>query len=132
MPSAALAASSPVSEAASPAQTQPPAAAAIPSGVRIQPGRSRSTDASVRAWPGLIRAGRRAAAYPANKAATRTVPTAESSGTYETDRPTASGIAPLSLSCPNHQRARAIPGRQPITPARGATSRVSVAMERRI
>lgn len=98
MPSAALAASSPVVEADTPAQTKPPTAAAIPSGVRIQPKRSRSTDASVSACPGLIRAGRRAAMYPATSAVPSTAPTAVSSGMYDTDSSTGSGIAPLSLS----------------------------------
>lgn len=51
---------------------------------------------------------------------------------YETERSTGGGIAPFSLSRPNHQRASAMPGRQPAAPASGATRRVSVAMERRI
>ncbi|WP_434101173.1 hypothetical protein [Streptomyces malaysiensis] len=106
-PRAALAASSPEAEAATPVMTMPPARAATPSTVRMTPGRSRSTAASPSARPGGIRAGRRAASRPARSEVRRPAPTATTSGIQETESSTGPGMAPFSSSGPNHQRARA-------------------------
>lgn len=131
-PREALAALSPAEEEATPAKTAPPTRAPSPRTVRMTPGRNRSTEASMSACPGLIFAGLRPAIKPEPSAASSPVPTAASSGIHETCRSTASGMAPRSFSCPNHQRASAIPGRHPTSPASGATSSASAATARRI
>ncbi len=130
-PRAAPAASSPAELAETPVRTPPPTRAAMPSVVRIRPGRSRSTDASASACPGLILAGRRPAAHPAASAVSSPTTTAASRGSADTCRSTACGTAPRSFSSPNHQCASPIPGRQPRIPASGAMSSASEATARR-
>ncbi len=131
-PRAAPAASSPAELADTPVRTAPPTRATTPRAVRTTPGRSRSTDASDRACPGLILAGRRPAAQPAPSAVSSPMTTAASSGNPETCSSTLCGTAPRSCNCPNHQWASPMPGRQPTIPASGATSSASEATARRI